>query len=161
MISNFVDLSLSYLSKFIKFPNFSLNSLSDLIEFEEHLKNALILHGFNPYSQLYSLICDYNFKLVSFKFFLTRLYVYSITLRIRLVTNAKKQLFFRVVAIVAIDERDYSCLFRKRKERPLFSALSCPITIATHLEAFFSVIREYHLHFLPLFKTSKSNQLVF
>ena len=38
---------------------------SDLIEFKKYLENTLILHRFDPYSPLYSLICDYNFKFVS------------------------------------------------------------------------------------------------
>ena len=40
-----------------------------MIEFEEHFENILILRGFDPYSPLYSLIRDYNVKLVILEFF--------------------------------------------------------------------------------------------
>ena len=47
-----------------------LNFLSMiLIEFQEHLKNTLILCGFDPYSPLYSKILDFNLKFVSFEKF--------------------------------------------------------------------------------------------
>ena len=48
-----------------------LNSLFDSIKFEEHLKNTLILHGFDPYSLLYSLIREFNLKLMSLENVLT------------------------------------------------------------------------------------------
>ena len=38
-----------------------------LIEFEECVKNILILCGFDPYSALYSLIPDFNLEVVSLK----------------------------------------------------------------------------------------------
>ena len=43
----------------------------------EYLENSLILCGFDPYSPLYSLIIDYNFKLVSLEYVLTCLRVFS------------------------------------------------------------------------------------
>ena len=64
MIFDFVDLSLSSLLKSLISH---LNSLSALIEFEEHLENTLILREFNHYSHLYYLICDFNLKLASLK----------------------------------------------------------------------------------------------
>ena len=67
--------------------NFSTKFSSDLIKFEEHLKNTLILCGFDFYSPLYSLICDYNLKLVSLEILLTHLRVFSMTTRICLVSN--------------------------------------------------------------------------
>ena len=47
-----------------------------LIEFEEHLKNTLIFHGFDPYSPLYYLILDFYLILVSLEIILTRLQVF-------------------------------------------------------------------------------------
>ena len=41
-----------------------------------------MLHGFDPYLPLYSLIHDYNFKLVSLELFFTLIRVYSTTMRI-------------------------------------------------------------------------------
>ena len=48
-----------------------LNSLFDSIKFEEHPKNTLILRGFDPYLLLYSLIREFNLKLMSLKNVLT------------------------------------------------------------------------------------------
>ena len=53
--------------------------MSNLIEFEEDLKNTLILRGFDPYSPVCYLIRDYFPELVSFEVFLTRLHVYLTT----------------------------------------------------------------------------------
>ena len=67
MIFYFVDLYSSFLSNLPKSLIPHLNFLSDLIKFEEYFKNTLIICGFDPYSPLYSLIIDYNLKLVILK----------------------------------------------------------------------------------------------
>ena len=87
VIVDYVDLPSSYLSKNIKIPHFSLISLSDLIEFQGIQKNTLILCGFDPYSLLYYLICDFNIKLVILIIVLTRVCVYSTTARIHFVKS--------------------------------------------------------------------------
>ena len=48
VIFDFVDLSLSYLSKSIIFPNFHLNSSSDLIEFQKIYRKSLISLWIRP-----------------------------------------------------------------------------------------------------------------
>ena len=85
VIFDSVDLYLSSLSKCIKSLISHLNSSSDLIKFQEHLENTLILYGFDPYSPLNYLIHDYFSKLVSLELFLTLIHVYSMIAWIRLI----------------------------------------------------------------------------
>ena len=86
VIFDFVDSSWSFLSK-ITISH--LNFLSDLIKFEEHFKNTLILCGFENCSPLFSLIRDYNIKLASVDIFLTLLIVFSMNVWINLVRRQR------------------------------------------------------------------------
>ena len=74
-----LDSSWSLLSKSLKSLTSHLNSSSDLMEFEEYLKNFLIVRRFDPYSSLYYLILKYNLKLVSLEKKLTHLCLFSMT----------------------------------------------------------------------------------
>ena len=53
-------------------------------------ENSLILPGLDPFSPLYSLILNFNPKLVSLKIFLARLPVFSTIARIHLIRSPIK-----------------------------------------------------------------------
>ena len=69
VIFDSVDSSWSLLSNLLKSLISHLKFSFDLMEFEYYHKNFLILCGFDPYSPLYTLILNYNLKLMSLKFF--------------------------------------------------------------------------------------------
>ena len=95
MIFYSINLSFSYLSKSIKFPNFSLEFIIHFDQnFNKFFENTLILCEVNPYSPLYYLIHDYLSKLVSLELVLKSLCVYSTTLRIRLLSSCIFPQFF-------------------------------------------------------------------
>ena len=87
MIFDSVDSPSSYLSKNIEYLSSYLISTSDLIDFNEFFENIIILCGFDPYSPLYYLVCNYLSKWVSLELVLTLIQVFSMTSRIHFING--------------------------------------------------------------------------